>query len=87
MIAAAVFFESDTTLYGRYWGSDGHYDALHYETCSYKGNDYCIETGKQCFEPGTQVEDKVARGLVQVTTWSAHWLANPEFESSIERYL
>ena len=86
-IAAAVFYESDTTLYGRYWGSDGHYDALHFETCYYQGIDYCIETGKQCFEPGTQGEHKVARGFVPVTTWSAHWLAHPEFASAIERYL
>jgi predicted N-acyltransferase len=87
VIAAAVFYESDTTLYGRYWGSDGHYDALHFETCYYQGIDYCIETGKQCFEPGTQGEHKVARGFVPVTTWSAHWLAHPEFASAIERYL
>ena len=86
-IAAAVFYESDTTLYGRYWGSDGHYDALHFETCYYQGIDYCIETGKQRFEPGTQGEHKVARGFVPVTTWSAHWLAHPEFAGAIERYL
>jgi predicted N-acyltransferase len=53
-IAAAIFYESETTLYGRYWGSDGHYDALHFETCYYQGIEYCIETGKQYFEPGTQ---------------------------------
>ena len=87
LIAAAVFYESDTTLYGRYWGSDGHYDALHFETCYYQGIDYCIEAGKQRFEPGTQGEHKVARGFVPVTTWSAHWLAHPEFASAIERYL
>jgi predicted N-acyltransferase len=86
-IAAAVFYESDTALYGRYWGSDRHYDALHFETCYYQGIDYCIETGKQRFEPGTQGEHKVARGFVPVTTWSAHWLAHPEFASAIERYL
>jgi predicted N-acyltransferase len=86
-IAAAVFFESDTALYGRYWGSDGHYDALHFETCYYQGIDYCIETGKQRFEPGTQGEHKIARGFVPVATWSAHWLAHPEFANAIERYL
>jgi len=86
-VAAAVFYESETTLYGRYWGSDGHYDALHFETCYYQGIDYCIETGKALFEPGTQGEHKVARGFVPVTTWSAHWLAHPEFASAIERYL
>ncbi len=86
-IAAAVFFESATTLYGRYWGSDGHFDALHFETCYYQGIEYCIETGKQLFEPGTQGEHKISRGFSPVTTWSAHWLAHPEFADAIERYL
>ena len=86
-VAAAVFYESATTLYGRYWGSDGYYDALHFETCYYQGIDYCIETGKQRFEPGTQGEHKLSRGFGPVTTWSAHWLAHPEFASAIERYL
>jgi len=86
-VAAAVFFESDDALYGRYWGSDGHYDSLHFETCYYQGIDYCIESGKQRFEPGTQGEHKVARGFTPVTTWSAHWLAHPQFASAIETYL
>ena len=86
-VAAAVFFESDEVLYGRYWGSDGHYDALHFETCYYQGIDYCIETGKQVFEPGTQGEHKISRGFSPETTWSAHWLAHPEFADAISRYL
>jgi len=86
-VAAAVFFESATTLYGRYWGSDGHFDALHFETCYYQGIDYCIETGKQLFEPGTQGEHKISRGFSPATTWSAHWLAHPEFADAIGRYL
>ena len=86
-IAAAVFFESDRVLYGRYWGSKGHYDALHFETCYYQGIDYCIDTGKQLFEPGTQGEHKISRGFVPVPTWSAHWLMHPEFFSAIGNYL
>lgn len=86
-VAAAVFFESDKVLYGRYWGSDGHYDALHFETCYYQGIDYCIETGKQVFEPGTQGEHKISRGFSPVSTWSAHWLAHPQFSTAIEEYL
>jgi len=86
-IAAAVFFESERVLYGRYWGSDGHYDALHFETCYYQGIDYCIETGKQLFEPGTQGEHKISRGFVPEPTWSAHWLEHPEFFSAIGDYL
>jgi hypothetical protein len=86
-IAAAVFFESPRVLYGRYWGSDGHYDALHFETCYYQGIDYCIDTGKQLFEPGTQGEHKISRGFIPVSTWSAHWLKHPEFFSAISHYL
>ena len=86
-VAAAVFFESDQVLYGRYWGSDGHYDALHFETCYYQGIDYCIANKKQIFEPGTQGEHKISRGFAPETTWSAHWLAHPEFADAISRYL
>lgn len=86
-VAAAIFFDSDEVLYGRYWGSNGHYDALHFETCYYQGIDYCIENGRQVFEPGTQGEHKISRGFAPQTTWSAHWLAHPEFADAISRYL
>jgi hypothetical protein len=86
-VAAAVFFEGKDRLYGRYWGSDGHYDSLHFETCYYQGIDYCIENGKQVFEPGTQGEHKISRGFSPVSTWSAHWLAHPQFSNAIEDYL
>ena len=86
-IAAAIFYEGPKTLYGRYWGSDGYYDALHFETCYYQGIEYCIETGKQLFEPGTQGEHKVARGFTPVATWSAHWLRHPEFFAAIGSYV
>jgi predicted N-acyltransferase len=86
-VAAAVFYESERALYGRYWGSDGHYDALHFETCYYQGIDYCIDAGIEVFEPGTQGEHKISRGFAPQTTWSAHWLAHPEFANAIGRYL
>jgi len=86
-IAAAVFYVGDDVLYGRYWGSDAHYDALHFETCYYQGIDYCIENGLRLFEPGTQGEHKVSRGFIPVETWSAHWLKQPEFFSAIGNYL
>jgi predicted N-acyltransferase len=86
-IAAAVFFESERVLYGRYGGRDGHYDSLHFETCYYQGIDYCIDTGKQSFEPGTQGEHKISRGFVPESVWSAHWLKQPEFFSAIGNYL
>jgi uncharacterized protein len=86
-VAAAVFFVGDDTLYGRYWGSNGHYDALHFETCYYQGIAYCIDNGLQRFEPGTQGEHKISRGFTPVTTWSAHWLAHSQFFDAVSDYL
>lgn len=86
-IAAAVFFEAEQVLYGRYWGSDSDYNALHFETCYYQGIDYCIEHGKQTFEPGTQGEHKVSRGFSPTPTWSAHWLRHPEFFAAVGNYV
>ena len=86
-VAAAVFFESEAALYGRYWGSTGRYNALHFETCYYQGIDYCIANGISLFEPGTQGEHKVSRGFVPTPTYSAHWLAHPEFFAAIGDYL
>jgi predicted N-acyltransferase len=86
-IAAAVFYRNASALYGRYWGADGDYNALHFETCYYQGIDYCIRHNLDVFEPGTQGEHKISRGFSPVTTWSAHWLARPEFFDAIGDYL
>jgi len=86
-IAAAVFYVGHDALYGRYWGSDAHYDALHFETCYYQGIEYCIARHLRHFEPGTQGEHKISRGFSPVTTWSAHWLKQAEFFAAVGRYL
>ncbi len=86
-IAAAVFYVGKHSLYGRYWGSDAQYDALHFETCYHQGIEYCIDHQLQHFEPGTQGEHKISRGFSPVTTWSAHWLKHTEFFAAVGRYL
>jgi len=86
-VATALCFRSADTLYGRYWGSEGEYHSLHFETCYYQGIEYCIEEGLQSFEPGTQGEHKISRGFVPTETWSAHWLSHPEFAAAIDQYL
>lgn len=87
LLATAVFYRSIDTLYGRYWGSNIIVNALHFETCYYQGIEYCIREGIRHFEPGTQGEHKISRGFTPATTWSAHWLARPEFSDAIGRYL
>jgi len=86
-VATALCFRSPDTLYGRYWGSEGDYHSLHFETCYYQGIEYCIEQGLKVFEPGTQGEHKISRGFVPTETWSAHWLSHPQFASAIDHYL
>ncbi|MBB6092305.1 hypothetical protein HNQ60_001151 [Povalibacter uvarum] len=86
-IAAAIFFKSRDTLYGRYWGAAANFDSLHFETCYFQGIEYCIEHGLQHFEPGTQGEHKVARGFEPETTWSGHWIADSRFRRAIDQYL
>lgn len=87
IVAAAILLRGTQSLYGRYWGSDGDFHSLHFETCYYQGIEYCIEHGLQRFEPGTQGEHKVARGFLPVETVSAHWLARSDFAAAIEDYL
>jgi uncharacterized protein len=86
-IATAICFRSDTTLYGRYWGSGVDFHSLHFETCYYQGIDYCIRERLERFEPGTQGEHKVARGFVPQPTWSCHWLRDPVFHRAVGSFV
>ncbi len=86
-VAAAIFFESDDTLYGRYWGAGAEFHSLHFETCYYQGIDYCIAKGLKRFEPGTQGEHKVPRGFEPSFTHSAHWIGDPRFDRAIRDFL
>lgn len=85
-IAAALFFKDEQTLYGRYWGALEAIDCLHFEVCYYQGIEYAIEWQLKFFDPGTQGEHKLIRGFAPVYTYSAHWLARPEFMQAIQDY-
>jgi predicted N-acyltransferase len=87
LVAAAIFFCSPQTLYGRYWCSGAEYHSLHFETCYHQGIEYCIERRIARFEPGTQGEHKVARGFEPAITWSAHYIADADFRAAISEYL
>jgi hypothetical protein len=86
-VACAICFRGTDTLYGRYWGADGAYHSLHFETCYYQGIERCIQEGLARFEPGTQGEHKLARGFTPVPTWSMHEIADPAFGRAIAAFL
>ena len=86
-IAAALFFKSEQQLFGRYWGSAQDYQFLHFETCYYRGQDYCIEHGLKSFDSGAQGEHKIQRGFEPIITHSNHWISNPQFADAISNFL
>lgn len=86
-LASALFLRGGGTLYGRYWGATDYVPGLHFETCYYQAIEHAIALGFQRFEAGAQGEHKLARGLLPTRTWSAHWLAHPEFSRAVERFL
>ena len=83
-IASALNLFNHDVLYGRYWGALEYHPNLHFETCYYQGIKFCIEHKIAIFEGGAQGEHKLARGFLPVTTWSAHWLAHPQFSRAVE---
>jgi len=82
-VAAALYFRSKDTLYGRYWGCLQEYDFLHFEACYYRGIEYCIDKGIATFDPGAQGEHKIQRGFEPTLTYSNHWVAEPGFQEAI----
>ena len=86
-IAGALNFLGDRTIYGRYWGAVEHRPFLHFELCYYQAIEYAIEHGLARVEAGAQGPHKIARGYVPVTTFSAHYIADPGLRRAIADYL
>jgi predicted N-acyltransferase len=87
IVAGAVCFVGDNTLYGRHWGCYENYDSLHFEVCYYTGIEYCIRHRLARFEPGAQGEHKIARGFMPTRTFSAHWVAHEGFRHALRQHL
>lgn len=87
MLAAALYFRDDTTLYGRYWGTKIEIDGLHFETCYYQGIEYAIDNNLQRFDPGAQGEHKIQRGFTPVKTCSYHSLLHTEFQTAVADFV
>jgi predicted N-acyltransferase len=46
-----------------------------------------IAHSMKCVEAGAQGEHKIARGYQPVVTYSAHWIADPNFRQAVADYL
>jgi predicted N-acyltransferase len=85
-VCAALDVYSSNTLWGRYWGTTEYVSGLHFEACYYQAIEFCIEQRIAQFEGGAQGVHKLARGLLPVTTRSAHAIADPDFARAIARF-
>ncbi|MEY2687018.1 MAG: hypothetical protein RL375_1216 [Pseudomonadota bacterium] len=75
------------TAWGRYWGCTEDIGHLHFAACYHEPLLWCVNQRWRRFEGGAQGEHKLARGLMPVATWSAHWLADPGFGAAVGRFL
>lgn len=86
-VAGALNLLGPDCLYGRYWGCTEDIPFLHFELCYYQAIDFAIAHGLARVEAGAQGEHKLARGYLPVTTWSAHFIADPGFRSAVDDFL
>lgn len=86
-VAGAFALRGDDSLYGRHWGTNAHYDNLHFELCYYRTIDFCINHRLARLDAGAQGEHKLARGFVPVATWSVHWLQDTRFRRAVADFL
>jgi predicted N-acyltransferase len=86
-IAGAINFIGSDTLFGRNWGAIEHHPFLHFEVCYYQAIDFAIRRRLKTVEAGAQGEHKLARGYLPQTTFSAHYIADPDLRRAISDYL
>jgi len=86
-VAGALNLIGSDALYGRYWGAIEEHPFLHFELCYYQAIEWGIAQGLARVEAGAQGEHKLARGYEPVTTYSAHWIADPSFRRAVANYL
>ena len=76
-VAMSFLLHKGGQLYGRYWGSAGHYDSLHFNACYYTPIEWAIENGIRRFDPGIGSSHKVRRGFQATANWSLHRFYDP----------
>jgi predicted N-acyltransferase len=86
-VAGALNLLGGSALYGRNWGSIGHYRFLHFEACYYQAIEHAIAHGLGSVEAGAQGEHKIQRGYLPVETYSAHWIRDARFRDAVAQFL
>jgi predicted N-acyltransferase len=87
IIAAALNFIGDHTLYGRNWGTLIDIPFLHFELCYYQAIEFAIENNIKTVEAGAQGHHKIQRGYVATSTYSSHFIQNKSFSEAVKNFV
>ena len=82
-LCAALDIFDDATLWGRYWGDADTCRACISRPVTTRRSSSASSAASSRFEGGAQGAHKLARGLLPVTTHSAHAIADPRFRAAI----
>ena len=82
-MAGALFLRQGDTLWGRYWGALGDFDALHFELCYHLPIAWGLMHGIAHIEAGAQGLHKHKRGFLPVVCTSAHRLGHPGLHAAV----
>jgi predicted N-acyltransferase len=86
-VAMSFLLHKGGQLYGRYWGSAGHYDSLHFNACYYSPIEWAIENGIKRFDPGIGSSHKVRRGFQATSNWSLHRFYDPKLAGIMNQHI
>jgi predicted N-acyltransferase len=86
-LAGALFFVSERSMFGRYWGCARELPMLHFELCYYLPIEWGLLRGIRHFEAGAQGEHKIKRGFLPATCHSAHVAAHPALDRAISDFV
>ena len=87
IVAAALNFIGDNTLYGRNWGSIVDIPFLHFELCYYQAIEFAIERKIKKVEAGAQGDHKIQRGYIATSTYSCHYINNASFTDAVKNFV
>jgi predicted N-acyltransferase len=87
IVAAALNFIGNDTLYGRNWGSLVDIPFLHFELCYYQAIEFAIERNIKKVEAGAQGDHKIQRGYIATSTYSCHYINNLSFTDAVKNFV
>lgn len=87
LIAGALNFLGEKTLFGRYWGTLEYVKNLHFELCYYQAIEYAISHRLENIEAGAQGGHKIQRGYSPCIKYSAHWLEHQQLMQGVSCFI